>query len=111
MINFLKNLTKNKSFNNYIFQYNYYIKYFSMISLFSFFLWILYLEINPKLRNIWLRIDSQSNLIFAPINILNLIIYSIKKIDFWLPWNWDMNPFIWIFFGNITYFTIKLYIK
>ena len=75
--------------------------YILLSSLFAYCCWILYLEINPKLRNIWLRQDANSKIVFAPINIYNLMIYSVTHITFWYPWNWDMNCFIWMAFGGL----------
>ena len=105
IINYFENIINNTSTfnNNIVFNYNSFLKHFFIGSSISFLLWVLYLEINPKLRNIWIREDANSNLVFAPINIFNLILYSAKHIIFWYPPNWDMNCFIWIIFGTSIY--------
>lgn len=59
--------------------------------LFSLFMFVMYLEINPKLRGIWLRYDSNNQLIFSPVGIYNMIIYPFKNIQMWYPQNWDIN--------------------
>ena len=73
--------------------------YILLPSFVGFCCWILYLELSPKLGNIWLREDAHSKIVFAPINIYNLMVYSLTHITFWYPWNWDMNCFIWTISG------------
>tara|TARA_Y100000389_G_scaffold204469_1_gene257207 strand:- start:1290 stop:1652 length:363 start_codon:yes stop_codon:yes gene_type:complete len=120
----MSNLFNNTYNNNYTLQnkkfindfiitinkYKFFYKHFFIGFSISFILWILYLEINPKLGNIWLRENSESNIVFAPINIINMIFYSCNNITFWYPWNWDMNPFIWIIIGTSGYLIYRYYI-
>lgn len=76
----------------------------------SILLWILYLQFSPKIGNIWIRDNSRGERTFVPYNILNMVFYTVNNIDFWYPWNWDMNPFIWILIGNSIVFLYKYYI-
>ena len=69
--------------------------------IFSLFIFIIYLEINPKLGGIWLRYDSSNQLILSPTGIYNMIVYPFKNIQMWYPQNWDINAFI--FTGLLTY--------
>ena len=79
-------------------------KYIIPISfLLANFSWFLYLEINPKLRNIWLRIDSNGTTRFAPHNVYNLIAYSFKNIEMWKVNNWDINYVTVVFFGTFVF--------
>jgi hypothetical protein len=59
-----------------------------------FVLFSAYLELNPKLTNIWYRIDSSG---FRSINLesyWHFITRPLVSIDFWYPENWDMNYFL-----------------
>jgi hypothetical protein len=54
-------------------------------------IFVLYLELNPSMGNIWIR-DNH----FTPRGIINVIIYPLKNIRMWYPDMWDINFFIWI---------------
>ena len=69
-------------------------------------IFILYLELNPKLGNIWYRINENKLYQFRPQNILQYFIKPFTNIIFWYPINWDINPYIFstiitLFFTNI----------
>lgn len=70
--------------------------------LISIFFFILYLELNPKLGGIWLRYDSNNELVLSLQGIYNMIIYPFKNFTMWYPQNWDINFFM--FTGLLTIF-------
>ena len=60
----------------------------------SFIIYLLYLEINPKITGIWIRKDSFNNNIISIGSLWNFIIYPFKEIKLWYPSLWDLNIFI-----------------
>lgn len=68
--------------------------YLSNIFFFSLVIYILYLEINPKIRGIWLRKGDDNKLNITFNGLKNFIMYPIKDKRMWFPKMWDMNIFI-----------------
>jgi len=66
-------------------------------------LFALYVQFSPKMGNIWIRKDDEGNNVFAPKNLLNLIVEPFFNKNFWHPRNLDMN---WLF---ITASSLGLY--
>lgn len=79
-----------------------------MIYVLPFVLWLLNLELNPGLGNVWIRTNVQGNKTFTPINIINLIIAPIKHKFMWNISMFDTNIFMfylvcimfYLFFDN-----------
>lgn len=65
-------------------------------------IFILNLELDPKMGNIWWRNNK-----FQPRSILNLMIYPFKNIYMWKYNLWSINYWIWIIFGNLIYINLK----
>jgi hypothetical protein len=68
--------------------------YFNFILLLSIFIYFLYLEINPKIRGIWLRKGDDNKLSFTLAGIKNFVLYPFKDRRMWFPKMWDMNAFV-----------------
>lgn len=67
----------------------------------SFMIYMLYVETNPKMGGIFFRPDSTGVFKFSLLGIVPLLLYPFKSLDFWYPWNWDLN---FIMFSNIGAF-------
>ena len=57
----------------------------------------IYVEVNPKLGNIWYRIDMNGDKQIYIINLFRLMFAPIYYIFYWYIYIWDINFFIyWI---------------
>lgn len=63
--------------------------------------WILYLEINPELGNIWIRTDHTGN---KKVNLYNIITFVIESLKVSEMWGIDF------FWENIIYAVPSIYI-
>jgi len=72
-----------------------------------FILWMFNLELNPQLGHIWLRSDVNGNYVFAPINIINLLVKPFQDSTLWDINLWDVNFYLFLFFCIILFFAIK----
>jgi hypothetical protein len=59
-----------------------------------FLLFSAYLELNPKLTNIWYRIDSSGLRSINLESYWHFITRPFSMSEFWYPKNWDMNYFV-----------------
>ena len=79
----------------------------------SLILYLLYLELNPKLGNIWIRYDENNIRRIGWHSITGLIdftIYPLKNFRMWFPKFWDLNPFISLsFVTTIIYWTTQYF--
>jgi len=73
----------------------------------SLIIYVLYLEINPKIRGIWIRPNSEGNYVISFYGLYDLFIYPFKNIKMWFPMMWDMNVYISI--GFITFIIYKIH--
>jgi hypothetical protein len=71
----------------------------------SFPLWLLNLQFNPKIGNVWIRPDETGERVFCYKSIINVLKEPFINWYFWKPCNWDIN--FYTFFG-ITYLIIYL---
>jgi hypothetical protein len=55
---------------------------------------LLYLELSPKLGNIWLRKDAEGVRRLSPGGLWKVIQYPFQNPDMWLPPHWDINPWV-----------------
>jgi hypothetical protein len=88
---------------NYIFdkiKYN----FWSKLTI-SIILWVLYLEINPKITGIWIRPDVNNNKVIILNNIIPFIVNTLKMKEMWTLQFFDMN-FVIANIINIILFTI-----
>ena len=67
----------------------------------SVIIWILYLEINPELGNIWIRTDHTGN---KKVNLYNIITFVIESLKVSEMWGIDF------FWENIIYAVPSIYI-
>ncbi len=77
-----------------------------MIYLFILYLifFALYLELNPKMTNVWYRIGSDGNRHVQLWNLIDFIIKPFQKKEFWYPTFWDLNFFIGVFTLILCYY-------
>tara|TARA_B100000902_G_scaffold397923_1_gene463116 strand:+ start:5080 stop:5364 length:285 start_codon:yes stop_codon:yes gene_type:complete len=87
---------------NFISKIRYNFCYKLVISIIT---WILYLEINPKIRGIWIRPDSNNNKVLRLENIIPFIIKTLQIKEMWSLQFFDVN-FILANLINIILFTI-----
>jgi hypothetical protein len=59
-----------------------------------FLIFSAYLELNPKLTNIWYRIDSSGLRSINLESYLHFITRPFSMIEMWYPQNWDINYFV-----------------
>lgn len=57
----------------------------------SIFIWILYLEINPNIRGIWIRPDSNNNKQILLCNIFSFIKNTLQMKEMWTLEFLDIN--------------------
>jgi hypothetical protein len=60
----------------------------------GFLLWLANLEINPGIRRVWLRPDSQNNLRVNFGGIVAVVKATFTLPGMWKPTMWDANPVI-----------------
>ena len=53
-----------------------------------------YLELNPKITNVWYRIGADGARHINLPSLWNFVTGPITMIEFWYPTNWDINYFI-----------------
>jgi hypothetical protein len=66
-----------------------------------------YLELSPKIGNVWYRMGVDG---FRHIKIENLLAFMIKPltmIELWYPWNWDINYILGLGLCFILYLTLS----
>ena len=56
----------------------------------------LYIQLDPGMGNIWIRKNSDGDIWFSFISLLNLIIYPLKEINMWNLKMWNINFYIWV---------------
>ena len=74
---------------------------------FGFLIFILYLELNPKLGNIWYRISSNGNKTINLTSLTNHLKEPLKNKEFWRPKNWDINFITFSALSGLTYYGIQ----
>jgi hypothetical protein len=61
-------------------------------------IFMIYLELNPKIGNVWYRIGSDGKKHINLSSLYNLIVQPLYSIDLWYPSFWDLNYFVGTFF-------------
>ena len=74
------------------------------------FIFFIYIEISPRMGNIWYRTNSKGKKELKPINMLNYIKTNTQKKVMWYPKLWDINYFIFVTIFTYLYNKIKIYI-
>jgi|AACY02.5.fsa_nt_gi hypothetical protein len=78
------------------------------IFLLTLIIFLSYLELSPKLGNVWYRLNSQNKKIINIASIINFILYPLYNINFWYINNWDLNFFIYYLITKfINYFILN----
>ena len=67
------------------------ITYFTEGVILAFFIFICYLELNPKIGGIMFRPWSDGETYFNPLGIIPILKYPFQSNHFWKPENWDLN--------------------
>jgi hypothetical protein len=75
----------------------------------SFMIWLLYLELSPKLGGIFFRPDSTGTFRFRLGGVLPMLAYPFQSIEFWKPTNWDLNFIVSSSLGGLVYSLLKYY--
>ncbi len=70
---------------------------------------ISYLELSPKLGNIWLRKNDKNIKEFQPIFILSYFKKPFQSLIFWYPQNWDLNPYVISTLSAIGFYSLRKY--
>ena len=69
-----------------------------------FIIFLIYLEVSPKLKNVWIRCDSNNILKICPQGILSMLSKPFSNIYFWYPQFWDINFYMsGYIFSNVVY--------
>ena len=79
-----------------------------LILIFLTIIWILYLEINPKIRGIWLRPNSDGVFVFCPIGIINLMKAPLINRHLWNINLLDINYFTFVIINLIILNVLKI---
>lgn len=56
--------------------------------------WCAYLELSPKLTNIWYRVNSEGVRRLNLPSFFTFLVQPFYRVEFWYPWNWDLNYFV-----------------
>jgi len=62
----------------------------------SFIIFGIYVEVNPKMTNIWFRVNSEGIKTVQLDNLLMLMTGPLRYIFYWFPNYWDINYFIYL---------------
>ena len=73
---------------------NYSYTYYIFLNTVSFILYIAYIELSPKLGNIWLRKDALGIRRLSLIGLKDFLLYPLKQYRVWYPNLWDLNVFV-----------------
>ena len=88
-----------------------YTKETVFLSIISFFIYMIYLEVNPKIGGIWLRKDQNNKFVLTLHSLKDFITYPLKDSRMWWPKMWDVNSFISIPLITGTLYWLKEYIN
>lgn len=72
-----------------------------------FIIWILYLELSPKLGRIIIRPNASGGYSFTFGGIWNLMKKPFTDKQFWSPRFWDLNIYVLWIFTIIIYFILQ----
>lgn len=75
----------------------------------SFLIWLLYLELSPKLGGIFFRPDSNGDFHFRLSGVMPMLLYPFQSLNFWYPQNWDLNFIMFSQIGAFIYTLLKYY--
>ena len=55
---------------------------------------MLRLELDPKLGNIWIRPNERNLLVFCPLSLIEILKAPFRSIFFWYPKLWCLNIYV-----------------
>jgi hypothetical protein len=76
-----------------------------------FLLFAAYLELSPKIGNVWYRMGVNGYREIRLSGLINIILKPLSMIELWYPANWDINYFIGGAFTSMIIYWVKIYIK
>ena len=85
------------------------VLYYFQGALLSFVIWLLYLELSPKLGGIFFRPDSTGLFRFRLEGVSPMLKYPFQSLEFWKPTNWDLNFMVSSSLGGLIYASLKYY--
>jgi len=97
-------------FNKMIDKENLSFLYLTEGAIFGILGFILYLELSPKLGNIWYRKNYQNIREFQPMFILPYLKKPFQSKILWYPQNWDLNPYVISTLSAIGFYSLRKYI-
>ena len=86
------------------------INYYLQGLVLSWVIFLFYLELNPKIGGIFFRPDSTGEMRFRLGGVVPMLYYPFQSINFWYPWNWDLNFLVFTNLGAGVYTLLK-YLK
>ena len=72
-----------------------------MIIFFFIFLWLLNLELNPSLGNVWWRITTDGHRSLNLNSLCTLFTKPLTYCGLWHPRFWDVNPYTYFFLCGV----------
>jgi hypothetical protein len=94
-------------YNNFTLNYPFATHYIQGLAL-SLVIWMLYLELNPKLGGIFFRPDSNGISRFRFGGVIPMLTHPFKDTTFWYPSNWDLNFIVSSNIGALIYSMLKM---
>lgn len=82
-------------------------KYIAEGYIIGLIIFALYLELNPKIGNVWYRINENKLYQIRPQNLLEYFIKPFKDFTFWNPRYWDINPYMFSTIISLTFTGIR----
>jgi hypothetical protein len=67
-----------------------------LASIISTIIFALYVELNPRMTNIWYRLNSEGNKTIQLKNLFELMMGPFKYDFYWYPQYFDINYFIYL---------------
>lgn len=80
---------------------------FVKLNIFSMLIYLIYLELNPKITGIWLRKNAFNKTVISLGSLKDYILYPFKEIKLWYPKFWDLNIFVSVPIITIILLLIK----
>lgn len=68
-----------------------------------------YLELSPKIGNVWYRMGADGIRHVRPENLLAFIVKPMTMVELWYPSNWDINYIVGILITILLYYTYKYF--
>ena len=99
MLDYINNMIENNNTNLYLMEG-------ATIGLIIF---TLYLELNPRLGDVWYRQDSNNIRRIYPNSLLEYFKKPFQNKILWYPQNWDLNPYTFTTLISISFTMLRKY--